>query len=98
MAKFPTITFKSKSTDASGAANLKVTGDLTIHGVTKEVVLDVEGLSAPVKDARGNWHGASATTKINRQDFGVSADKGMVGDQIPIIIDVELIQSAAPAK
>ncbi len=99
VAKFPTIMFKSKSADANGAGKLKVIGDLTIHGVTKEVVLDVEGLSEPVKDARGNWHmGASATTKINRQDFGVSADKGMVGDEIPITIDVELIQSATPAK
>ncbi len=98
-AKFPTLTFKSKYAEANGSGKLKVTGDLTIHGVTKEVVLDVDAPSGPVKDARGNWHlGTSATTKINRQDFGVSADKGMVGDDIPIIIDVELIQSAAPAK
>jgi len=98
-AKFPTLTFKSKHTEANGAGRLKVTGDLTIHGVTKEVVLEVEGPSAPMKDPRGNWHmGASASTKINRQDFGVSADKGMVGDDISIMIDVELVQSPPPAK
>ena len=98
-AKFPTLTFKSKHTEANGAGRLKVTGDLTIHGVTKEVVLEVEGPSAPMKDPRGNWHmGASASTKINRQDFGVSADKGMVGDDISIMIDVELIQSPPPAS
>jgi polyisoprenoid-binding protein YceI len=99
VAKFPTLTFKSKRTEPNGTGKLKVTGDLTIHGVTKEVVLDVDVPSGPVKDARGNWHmGTSATTQINRQDFGVSADKGMVGDEIPIIIDVELIQSPAPVK
>jgi polyisoprenoid-binding protein YceI len=98
-AKFPTLTFKSKRTEADGPGKLKVTGDLTIHGVTKEVALDVDGPSAPMKDPRGNQHmGASATTKINRQDFGVSADKGMVGDDISITIDVELVQSLPPAK
>ena len=98
-AKFPTLTFKSKRTEADGPGKLKVTGDLTIHGVTKEVALDVDGPSAPMKDPRGNQHmGASATTKINRQDFGVSADKGMVGDDISITIDVELVQSPPPAK
>lgn len=99
VAKFPTLTFKSKHTEANGAGKLKVTGDLTIHGVTKEVVLDVEGPSEPVKDQRENWHmGASATTKINRQDFGVKADKGMVGDEIPITIDVELIHTPPPVR
>jgi polyisoprenoid-binding protein YceI len=99
VAKFPTLTFKSKHIEANGAGKLKVNGDLTIHGVTKEVVLDVEGPSEPMKDPRGNWHmGASAATKINRQDFGVSADKGMVGDEITITIDVELTQAPSPAK
>jgi len=98
-AKFPTLTFKSKHTEANGAGRLKVTGNLTIHGVTKEVVLEVEGPSEPMKDPRGNQHmGASASTKINRQDFGVSADKGMVGDDISIMIDVELIQPPPPAS
>jgi len=92
-AKFPTLTFKSKKVEAAEAGKLKVTGDLTIHGVTKEAVLDVEGPSAPIKDPRGNQRmGASASTKINRQDFGLTADSGMVGDDIPITIDLEMVQ------
>jgi polyisoprenoid-binding protein YceI len=93
VAKFPTLTFKSKKVEAAGSGKLKVTGDLTIHGVTKETVLDVEGPSAPVKDPWGNQRtGASASTKINRQDFGMTADAAMVGDEIPITIDLEMIQ------
>jgi len=70
--KYPTITFKSKKVEQVSLGKLKVTGDLTIHGVTKEVVLDVEGPSASVKDPWGNTRVAiSATTKVNRQDYGV---------------------------
>jgi polyisoprenoid-binding protein YceI len=92
--KYPTITFRSKQTKAAGSGKLQITGDLTIHGVTKEVVLDVDGPSAPIKDpmGKGQRMGASATTKVNRQDFGVSAMPGMVGDEITITIDAELIQ------
>jgi polyisoprenoid-binding protein YceI len=91
--KYPTITFHSKSAKAGGSGKLQITGDLTIHGVTKEVVLDVDGPSAPVKDPWGNQRiGASATTKINRNDFGVSGAPGVVGDEITITIDTELIQ------
>jgi len=93
--KFPTITFKSKRTESAGAGKLKVTGDLTIHGVTKEVILDLEGPTAPVKDPRGNFHmGASATTTISRKDFGVNGAPGMVGDEITITIDTELVKSS----
>ncbi len=93
VAKFPTITFKSKQVAGAGAGKLKVTGDLTIHGVTKEVVLDVDGPSSPAKDPRGNLRmGASATTKVNRSDFGLSAMPGMVGEEVAIIIDVELVK------
>jgi len=91
--KYPTITFQSKQTKVAGAGKLQITGDLTIHGVTKEVTLDVDGPSAPIKDPWGNQRiGASATTKINRNDFGVSGAAGAVGDEITITIDVELIQ------
>jgi polyisoprenoid-binding protein YceI len=94
--KYPTITFHSKSTKVAGAGKLQITGDLTIHGVTKEVVLDVDGPSAAIKDPWGNQRiGASAATKINRQDFGVSGAPGVVGDEITITIDVELIQPQA---
>jgi polyisoprenoid-binding protein YceI len=94
--KYPTITFHSKTTKVAGAGKLQITGDLTIHGVTKEVVLDVDGPSAAIKDPWGNQRiGASAATKINRQDFGVSGAPGVVGDEITITIDVELIQPQA---
>jgi polyisoprenoid-binding protein YceI len=95
--KYPTITFHSKQTKAAGTGKLQITGDLTIHGVTKEVVLDVDGPSAPIKDPWGNQRiGASASTKINRRDFGVNGAPGVAGDDITITIDAELIQ--APAK
>ena len=91
--KYPTITFHSKQAKSAGAGKLQITGDLTIHGVTKEVVLDVDGPSAPIKDPWGNQRiGASASTKINRQDFGVKGAPGVVGDDITITIDVEMIQ------
>lgn len=91
--KYPTITFHSKQTKAAGAGKLQITGDLTIHGVTKEVVLDVDGPSSPMKDPWGNQRiGASAATKINRQDFGVKGAPGVVGDELTITIDTELIQ------
>jgi polyisoprenoid-binding protein YceI len=99
VATYPTLTFKSTRVEAVGSGKLKLTGDLTIHGVTKEVVLDVDGPSAPVQDPKGNSHmGASASTKINRKDFGVSGRSGVVGDDITITIDAELISAAAPAQ
>jgi len=94
--KYPAITFHSKQTKVAGPGKLLITGDLTIHGVTKEVVLDVDGPTAPIKNPMGSGQrtGASATTKINRQDFGVSTMPGAIGDEITITIDAELIQSA----
>ena len=94
--KFPVLTFKSKKVEAAGAGKLKVTGDLTIHGVTKEVELDVEGPTEAVKDPMGNLHmGASASTKINRKDFGVNGASAMVGDDVPITIDLELVRKTS---
>jgi polyisoprenoid-binding protein YceI len=94
--KYPTITFHGKQSKVTGPGKLQFTGDLTIHGVTKEVVLDVDGPSAPIKDPWGNQRiGASATTKISRQDFGITGAPGVVGDEISITIDVELIQPQA---
>ncbi len=91
--KYPTITFQSKKVEAAGAGKLKVTGDLTIRDVTKEVVLDVDGPTPSIKDPMGKDRlrmGASATTKINRNDFGVSGLPGIVGDDITITLDVEM--------
>jgi polyisoprenoid-binding protein YceI len=93
--KYSTITFHSKSVKVAGPGKLQITGDLTIHGVTKEVVLDVDGPTEPIKDpmGKGQRMGASATTKVNRQDFGVSALSGLVGDEITITIDVEMTKT-----
>ena len=91
--KYPTITFQSKKVEAAGAGKLKITGDLTIHGVTKEVVLDVDGPTPPMKDPWGNQRmGASATTKINRMDFGVAGLPGAIGSDITITLDIEMIK------
>jgi len=91
--KYPTITFQSKKVEAAGTGKLKVTGDLTIHGVAKEVVLDVDGPSPAMKDQQGNQRmGASATTKINRMDFGVNGAPGVAGDEITITLDIEMIK------
>ena len=94
--KYPTITFQSKRVESAGAGKLKVVGDLTIHGVTKEAVLDVDGPSDAMKDPWGNLRmGASATTKINRRDFGVNGAAGAVGDEITITLDIEMIRPLA---
>ncbi len=95
--KYPTITFRSKQAKVAAPGKLQITGDLTIHGVTKEVVLDVDGPSAAIKDPMGSGQrmGASATTKVNRQDFGISTMPGLVGDEITITIDTELVQPQA---
>jgi polyisoprenoid-binding protein YceI len=95
--KYPTIRFQSTRVEAAGPGKLKVTGDLTIHGVTKEAVLVVDGPSETIKDPRGNSRmGASATTTVNRRDFGVNGyPSAMIADDIAITIDVELVKSAA---
>lgn len=105
VAKHPTMTFKSKSAKSKGKGKLDVTGDLTIRGVTKQVVFAVEGLDTEVTDPWGNVRlGGVATTKINRKDFGVSwnqaLDAGgvMVGDEVEITVDVELIKQADKAE
>ena len=97
--KFPTITFKSTKVEAAGPGKWKVTGDLTLHGVTKPVVLEVESTGTPITDPMGNTRaGASATTKISRKDFGVTWNQPletggvMVGDEVAISIDVEAIK------
>lgn len=97
--KFPNITFKSKSVKAKGSEELAVTGDLTIHGVTKEVVFEVEGPSAPSTDPFGNVRvGATATAKVKRDDFGMTwnaaleAGGVLVGNEVKITLDISLIK------
>ena len=99
VAKYPTITFKSTKIEAAGPNKWTVTGDLTLHGVTKPIVLDVEASGPPIHDPMGNMRaGASATAKIKRSDFGLTWNKVlesggvMVGDEVAISIDVEAIQ------
>jgi polyisoprenoid-binding protein YceI len=97
--KFPTITFISKKVSKNGADDYAVTGDLTIHGVTKEVVLDVEEVTPEVKDPWGNVKaGAAAKTKINRKDFGLvwnaTLETGgvLVGEDVQIHLDLQLLK------
>ena len=101
VAKFPTITFRSTKWYKEGA-KLKIAGDLTIHGVTKPVVLDVEGPTAEVKGASGGLMiGASATTKISRKEFGLTWNKLMetggavVGDEVTIRLDIEAAKTGS---
>jgi polyisoprenoid-binding protein YceI len=96
--KFPTLTFNSTKFDKVADGVFKVTGNLSIHGVTKEVVLDVEGLNQQVVDPWGGTRmGAFATTKINRKDYGLTWNKALeaggwlVGDELTINLEVELV-------
>ncbi|NVJ27419.1 MULTISPECIES: YceI family protein [Myxococcus] len=109
-AKYPTITFKSTKVEAAGEGKLKVTGNLTMHGVTKPVVLDVTGPAKEAKDPWGNIRtGVSATTKLNRKDFGLSYNQALetggvaVGEEVTVNLDLSLTKKAdaaapAPAK
>ncbi len=104
-ANYPTITFKSKQVKPLGNGKMQIVGDLTMRGVTREVVLDVTGPSAVVKDQRGNAHvGASATTRVNRKDFGLAwnglVEGGglVVADDVDIVLDVELVKRQPPKQ
>jgi polyisoprenoid-binding protein YceI len=97
VAKYPTLNFKSKQFYRESGA-LKVKGDLSMHGVTKEVVLTVDGPSPEIKDPFGNQRvGASATTKINRQDWGLNwnattpGGDAVVSDEVTITLDLEAV-------
>jgi polyisoprenoid-binding protein YceI len=98
VAKYPAITFRSKRVENAGDGRLKMTGDLAIRGVTKEVVLTIEGPTPPIKDPWGNYRvGGQATTKIHRKEFGLVWNKVVeagvvVGDEVEITIDVEIFR------
>ncbi len=101
VANHPVITFKSRKVEKAGDGILKMTGDLTIRGVTREVVLDVEGPTPAIKDLQGKTRvGGSASAKIDRKDFGLTWNKAIetggvvVGDEVEITIDVELVKDA----
>jgi polyisoprenoid-binding protein YceI len=97
---FPSLTFKSTNVSQKAEGELSVTGDLTIRGVARSTTFEVEELSAPAKDPWGNTRlGLSATTRINRKDFGLvwnaALETGgiLVGDDVTITLDVEFIQA-----
>ena len=97
--KYPSITFKSSKVESAGDGELKISGGLTILGVTKEVVLKVEGPSDEAKDPWGNLRiGASASTRIKRSDFGLTWNAALetggvvLGDDVKIELDLELVK------
>lgn len=97
--KFPTMTFKSKRVDSGKDGTFKVVGDLTLHGVTKEVALDVEGPTQEIKNPWGKMvMGASAATVLKRSEFGLTWNPALeaggyvVGDEVKIQIDLELVK------
>ncbi len=97
--KSPRMTFKSTSVARKSEGEYAVTGDLTLHGVTRPVTFSVEGPSAPAKDPWGNTRiGLSATAKINRKDFGLGWNAALetggllVGEEVQIHLDVQFIQ------
>lgn len=95
VSKYPTATFKStRAIPGASAGTFKLVGDLTLHGVTKEVTLDVDGPSPPLRQGPTLRAGASATTTINRKDFGLSYNRmvetaPVVSDEVKITIDLE---------
>jgi len=97
--KFPTLSFKSTRVNIIRDGELNVEGDLTIHGVTRKVLFTVEGPTPPAKDPWGNTRVAvSATTKINRKDFGLTWNSALetggilVGEEVTITLDVQFIK------
>jgi polyisoprenoid-binding protein YceI len=99
VADFPTITFVSSRVIAADGIPRQLIGALTIRGTTREVTLDIDELTPPIKDPWGNTRrGVTATTEIDRRDFGLTWNKALeaggvvVGDEVKIAMDVELIR------
>jgi polyisoprenoid-binding protein YceI len=97
--KYPVMTFKSKHVEVAGEGKLRVTGDLTINALTREVVLDLEGPSPQVKDAQGRVKiGVSGETRISRKEFGIlynpMLESGgvVVSDEVKIVLEIEMIK------
>ena len=97
---FPALSFKSTRVTRTAAGELMVAGDLTIHGVTRAAVFTVEGPTTPAKDPWGNTRvGLSATTKINRKDFGLTWNAALetggilVGEEVTITLDIQFVKA-----
>lgn len=97
---FPTLDFKSTHVTRNADGELTIDGDLTIHGITHKAFFTVEGPSAPAKDPWGNTRiGLSATTKINRKDFGLTWNSTLetggvlVGEEVTITLDLQFIKA-----
>ena len=91
--KYPTMTFVSKSITRGADGKLQITGDFTLHGVTKPVTFAVDGPTEAIKDPWGNQRrGASATATIHRSDFGITKYPGVIGEEIAITLDIEFIK------
>lgn len=98
-AKFPEMTFHSASVKKVSDGEYQVTGNLTIHGVSRQVTFAVEGPGAPAKDPWGNTRiGLSATAKINRKDYGLTWNSALetggvlLGEEVTLTLDVQFIQ------
>jgi polyisoprenoid-binding protein YceI len=97
--KYPVMTFKSKRVEVGGAGKLKLTGDLTINAITREVLLDLDEPSPEIKDAQGRLKiGVSGVTKISRKEFGILYNPILetggvtVSDEVSIVLEIELIK------
>ncbi len=97
--RYPEMKFKSKSVEVAGLDKLRVTGDLTINAITREVVLDVDGPTASIRDTQGREKiGVSGTTKVSRKEFGILYNPVMesggfaVSDEVSIEIEAELFR------
>jgi polyisoprenoid-binding protein YceI len=98
VAKYPVMSFQSTKISKTGDGTAKMTGNLTLHGVTKEVTFDVTGPSKAIQAMGGTRRGASATAQINRQDFGLTymsnklpGGDEMIGDMVTITLDIEMV-------
>jgi polyisoprenoid-binding protein YceI len=96
---FPTLSFKSTRVTRTADGELAVTGDLTIHGVTREVVFNVEGPTPPAKDPWGNTRvGLSATAKCSRKDYGLTWNAALetggilIGDEVTVSLDAQFVK------
>jgi polyisoprenoid-binding protein YceI len=95
VAKYPAMTFQSTKIEKTGDATAKMTGNLTLHGLTKEVTFDVNFV-APAANQAGARRNVQATTTISRKLFGMSADELAIGDNVSITLDIELVKAVAP--